>query len=359
MSSNATTPPTPNLVLDLLRLLRPVQWSKGVFVLVGPAYALATGGVPGAAGAAGADERVRVLTAALGAFVAFALASSGCYIVNDLKDRRLDALHPRKRFRPLAAGRVSVAVAAGLAVLCWLLAAASVAVMIPDAPGMPPGQTRWLLGAAVGAYVINVVLYSLGIKRLVVADTISLATGFVLRVLGGCAAAGVEPSSWLLNVTFFLSMFLALGKRLGERRTMGGGDQAALARGVQAKYTDELLRMGVVVTAVATLVSYSDYVQAQGFKYTLGFNLLWLTMLPATYGLLRCIVLVERGVYDDPTELAVHDRAFQLSGVAFAFLTAVVMLGSVGGYIKVKVKDPAPLGVPGGGNPPPGRTSNM
>jgi len=354
VSSDPSTTPSPGLFRDLVRLLRPVQWSKGVFVLVGPVYALATGGVADVGG----DERVRVLAAALGAFIAFALASSGCYIINDLKDRRLDALHPRKRHRPLAAGRVPVGLAVGLAVACWVLAAGCVAALVPDAPGMPAGQTRWLLGAALGAYVVNVTLYSLGIKRLVVADTISLASGFVLRVLGGCAAAGVEPSSWLLNVTFFLSMFLALGKRLGERRTMGGGEQAALARGVQAKYTDELLRMGVVVTAVATLVSYSDYVQAQGFKYTLGFNLLWLTMLPATYGLLRCIVLVERGVYDDPTELAVRDRAFQFSGLVFAVLTGVVMLGSIGGYIPVKAQDSAPIGMPGGENPRPGGTSS-
>lgn len=340
---------------DLIRLLRPVQWSKGVFVLVGPAYALATGGVSPTD-----DQPVRVVTAALGAFLAFALASSGCYIVNDLNDRHLDAAHPRKRHRPLAAGRVSPGLALGLALLCWIGAAGAIIALVPDAPGMPEGQTRWLLGAAALAYVINVIAYSLGIKRLVVADTISLAAGFVLRVLGGCAAAGVEPSSWLLNVTFFLSMFLALGKRLGERRTMGGGDQAALARGVQAKYTDELLRMGVVVTAVATLVSYSDYVQAQGAKYTLGFNLLWLTMLPATYGLLRCIVLVERGAYDDPTELAVRDRAFQASCLAFAVLTAAVMVGSATGAIPVKTRDP--VQIPGQNpaqNPGPAGTSNM
>src|SRR5690606_16191438 len=119
-------------------------------------------------------------------------------------------------------------------------------------------------------------------------DVISLASGFVLRVLGGCAAAMVVPSSWLLNCIFFLSMFLAFGKRLGERRTLGA--DAAAARGVQSVYTDDLLRMSVVVTAVATLITYAGYVQAHEEDYRRGFNLLWLTMLPATYGLLRCIV---------------------------------------------------------------------
>lgn len=163
--------------------------------------------------------------------------------------------------------------------------------------------------------------YSWLLKHVVIADVIGLSLGFVLRVLGGCAAAGVEPSTWLLNCTFFLAMFLAFGKRLGERRSLGSDEAAAAARAVQEAYTSDLLRMVVVVTAVATLLSYAGYVQAKETLYWQGFNLLWLTVLPATFGLLRCIVLLERGDFDDPTELALHDRAFQLAAGVFAFLT--------------------------------------
>src|SRR5207249_892042 len=98
-------------------------------------------------------------------------------------------------------------------------------------------------------------------------------------------------------------------------------------RGVHLKYTDELLRMAVVVTGVAALLTYADYVQAQASTYTIGFNILWLTILPATYGLLRAMVLIERGVYDDPTELAVRDRPFQAAAVGFAALTVGLLLG--------------------------------
>ena len=187
-----------------------------------------------------------------------------------------------------------------------------------------PQRTLWL-AACIALYILNTTLYSIRFKHAVVLDVISLAAGFVLRVLGGCAAVGVPPSPMLLNVTFFLSMFLAFGKRLGERRTMGDG--AASARAVQTAYTDELLRMAVVVTGVATLITYAGYVQDQGTKYEYGFNLLWLTMLPATYGLLRCIVLLERGRYDDPTELASQDRPLQAAALVFALITAAVMLG--------------------------------
>ena len=132
----------------------------------------------------------------------------------------------------------------------------------------------------------------------------------VASSMAGCAAVGIEPSVWLLNVTFFLSMFLAFGKRLGERRMLSGADsaahdpgRAALHRKVQAGYTDSLLQMAVVVTAVITLMTYALYVKEQGPRYVVGFNLLWLTMLPATYGLLRTIVKLEQGA-NGPIERA-------------------------------------------------------
>lgn len=310
-------------MLDYLAAARPHQWAKGVFVLIGPAYGIASRGLT----TIPRDEAQQIGTGALAAFLAFGFASSACYIVNDLLDRASDRQHPRKKNRPIASGRISPVAAKVFAFLLLVLAALSIFLV-------PAGLGRTLLAVCIGVYVVNVLAYSAFIKHMTVADTISLASGFVLRVLGGCAAAVVEPSAWLLNVTFFLSMFLALGKRLGERRTMG--DNAAHARGVQAKYTDDLLRMAVVVTGVATLLSYSDYVRGQSDRFTLGFNLLWLTMLPATYGLLRCILLVERGTYDDPTELAIRDRPFQLAGFGFAVITVAVMLAASLGWISPK-----------------------
>ena len=123
------------------------------------------------------------------------------------------------------------------------------------------------------------------------------------------------------------------------------GPDAAIARGVQASYTDELLRMAVVVTAVATLLTYAAYVQAHEVDYAHSvppfdpaakFNFLWFTMVPATYALLRSIVLLERGTYDDPTELAVKDRPMQAAVVLFGVLSV--------GVIAWKAWAPASLG---------------
>jgi decaprenyl-phosphate phosphoribosyltransferase len=311
--------PSPRpLALSLLKLARPTQWAKGAFVLVGPVYGLK----------AGLFTRPDLALAALGAFLAFGFASSACYIVNDIMDRDADRAHPRKRRRPIASGAVSLPLAYGFATA--LLGAAALSMLL-----VSPVWRPWLL-AAVFLYILNVTLYTLRFKHAVILDVISLAAGFVLRVLGGCAAVGVEPSSWLLNCTFFLSMFLAFGKRLGERQTMGAG--AASTRGVQALYTTDLLRMAVVVTAVASLLTYAGYVQSQAEHYTTfiagaadhgarwGFNLLWLTVLPATYGLLRSMVLVEGGRFDDPTELAAKDRPFQAALLVFGVVTLALIV---------------------------------
>ncbi|MEM8836390.1 MAG: UbiA family prenyltransferase [Planctomycetota bacterium] len=304
---------------SLLKLARPAQWSKSAFVLIGPFYALRSFTPEQLAAGAWVD----VLLPALVAAIAFAAASSGCYVINDLADRVADRSHPRKRKRPIAAGHVSPGLARVYAAALFAIAGGCVF--------LAPAGTRPWLGLALGIYIANVMVYSAFLKHYTIADVISLSMGFVLRVMGGCAAAAVEPSSWLLNVVFFLSMFLAFGKRLGERKTLAGAPGASDAsravahRRVQAKYTDVMLQMTVVVTAGATLLTYALYVQSEATGYVLGFNLMWLTVIPATYGLLRCIVVLERGLYDDPTELAVHDWPFQLAGIAFVGLTVGVM----------------------------------
>ncbi len=291
----------------LVRLARPQQWTKSAFVLIGPVYRWADG------------YEVPWVSVA-GAVLAFSLASSACYVVNDILDRDADRAHPRKRHRPIASGAVGIGAARVWAGMLFIAAAA--ALTLVPLGGASMQDLAWA-GGALGIYAANTLGYSLVMKRAVVLDVVSLAAGFVLRVLGGCAAAGVQPSSWLLNCSFFIAMFLAFGKRLGERRTSG---DAAAVRSVQSAYTDELLRMSVVVTAVAALVSYAFYVQEHEEKFQMGFNLLWLTILPATYGLLRCIVLMERGEYDDPTELAARDRPFQASVLLFAMITVGLVL---------------------------------
>jgi 4-hydroxybenzoate polyprenyltransferase len=302
--------------MPLLRLLRPWQWVKSLFVLLGPLYGLRDM-LPA--------SRPAALHNALLAAAVFALASSACYVFNDLRDARTDKAHPRKAKRPIPSGAVSPGLATVVMVLCWL-AAGGVALFLPEA-------LRPQVLIVVSLYVLNVVAYSLYFKHAVIADVVSLSLGFVLRVVGGCFAAGISPTTWLLNCTLFVAMFLAFGKRLGERRTaQAQGYDAADARSVQGKYTDTLLRMAVVVTAVAALLSYAGYVQAREseFQFALGsvpagFNWMWLSIVPAAFVVLRAMVVLEKGVYDDPTEVALGDRPVQAGLLAFVALSGAVI----------------------------------
>jgi 4-hydroxybenzoate polyprenyltransferase len=315
-NSNPEGPATKlGLAWSLVRLARPHQWVKGVFVLVGPLYGLRD--LP-------KDSTPRAsLTAGFLTFAIFALASSACYVINDLADAAADRTHPRKRNRPIASGAVS----RGQAIVFALVLLGGCIGLL----GLLDGAVRLAVALIVAAYVANVWAYSIKLKHIVIADVMSLSLGFCLRMFAGCAAVAIAPTTWLLNCTLFLAMFLAFGKRLGERRTMG--DDAASARGVQAGYTDDLLRMAVGVTGVATLITYAGYVQFREVENThvippfhAGINVLWFTIIPATYALLRSIVLLERGTYDDPTELAAKDFPMQLAVGLFGVLT----LGALG-----------------------------
>jgi decaprenyl-phosphate phosphoribosyltransferase len=314
------------MLKHLIKLARPTQWSKSGFVLIGPLYAFADKNVAGITG----------LSGACWAAAAFALVASSCYAFNDVRDAEQDRAHPRKRKRPVASGAVpkNVAVVFGV-----VLAIAGFACLL----GVRPEFRLWT-GGTLAAYLLTTAAYSLWLKQRVIADVIGLAMGFVLRVLGGCAAVGIGPTTWLLTVTFFLSMFLAFGKRLGERRTMG--DSAASARSVQDAYSDDTLRLAVMATGVVTLVTYAFYVIAQDAKYTFhikhdaqaaapgfGFNLMWLTLLPVTYAMLRCVVLLEQGRFDDPTELATGDRPFQIAAAAFVLLAGLLMYAHSSGVL--------------------------
>ena len=305
----------PNAVRQFVKLARPTQWAKNVFVLLGPLYGMRDH----------PPDRQMALSALIAVGV-FSLASSAVYVVNDILDAEKDRNHPRKCRRPIASGAITPQAGWVYSAVLAVLAAALVLLL--------PAGVRAGVMAVTGLYVLNVCAYSVRLKHIVVMDVLSLSLGFVLRVVGGCVAVAIAPSTWLLNVTFFLAMFLAFGKRLGERRTLG--EAAGSARGVQQVYTDEILRMFVVVTAVATLITYAFYVQSRDAMSQVRLadlpwrvNVLWLTMLPATYAMARAIVLLERGTFDDPTEMAMHDRPTQLAALLFlAISVGTVVLSS-------------------------------
>src|SRR5436305_5375093 len=211
MSRTEARPPqpggAPSSVPAIVRLLRPRQWAKNVLVFAAP-------------GAAGVLDDPTQLGKTLVAFVAFCLAASGAYCLNDASDAEADRLHPKKRFRPVAAGAVSVTAARRLGV-GLLVAGTLVSLLVGN----------FYLLAAVGAYLAVTTSYTIWLKHIAVIDLAAVASGFIIRALAGAAATRVAVSDWFLIVASFGSLFLVHGKRSAEfdEADDGGPNRAGLA----------------------------------------------------------------------------------------------------------------------------------
>jgi 4-hydroxybenzoate polyprenyltransferase len=223
--------------LDLLRLLRPNQWTKNAVVLA--AFFFAFG-----------DQTQHISFPLVGravlAALLFCVVSSGVYIINDIRDYRLDQLHPVKRLRPIAADRVARPLAAGLAVA--LLVAGGL-----GAWALAPGFAWVLVG-----YAALQLLYTAVLKQVPLVDIMVIAIGFVLRAMAGAVVLAVPISPWLLLCAFLLASFLALCKRRHERLLLEAG-AAGEHRPNLAQYNRHLLDQLIAMVGGATIVSYSLY----------------------------------------------------------------------------------------------------
>jgi decaprenyl-phosphate phosphoribosyltransferase len=209
---------------------RPRQWPKNLLVVAAPL----AGGVVG---------QPAVLARTVVAGAAFLLASAAVYAVNDVADAERDRAHPVKRSRPVAAGELPARHALALAVGCTVLAlAAGLAIGAP------------LLSAAVAGYLAISFLYSLGLKHVPGVEAVLVASGFLLRVLGGAAAARVAPSGWFLLVCSSGALGVALAKRYTERVTLGA--EAMRHRPVLRSYSAPVLRLSQLAAAALMTACY-------------------------------------------------------------------------------------------------------
>jgi decaprenyl-phosphate phosphoribosyltransferase len=283
-------------LLAALVTLRPKQWIKNLLVIA----------AAGAAGALGRDDvplRVGL------AFVAFCLLASGIYAINDVRDAEEDRLHPRKRFRPVAAGELGPGAATGLGLV---LIIAGIALCF----GIRP------LLAAVGAgYVALSLSYTLVWRHLLVFDIFAIAGGFVLRAIAGGVAAPVTLSLWFVLVVTGGAVFVAAGKRHAElRRTVATGAVIG-RRKVLEGYTELRLRVILIASAVLAVAAYA--VWASKLPDVQGVPWRPLTIVPFAAGVLRYGVLVSAGNGESPEELLLRDRVLQAAGAAWLVLFAL------------------------------------
>jgi len=209
---------------------RPRQWPKNLLVFAAPV----------AGDTFGRPNGFWYALVAMGAFIA---ASSAVYLINDIVDAERDRAHPYKRFRPVASGQLPASRAVVLAALLAIVALGS---------GLVIGEP--MLALVVAAYLVISFLYSAGLKHVPVVELACVASGFVLRVVGGAAATRVPPSGWFLLVCSLGALMVAIAKRYTELTVLGA--DAAKHRPAMRGYSAPVLRLAQRATSAIMVTSY-------------------------------------------------------------------------------------------------------
>ena len=295
MAKKSTLPRkrTRPVALALLFLLRPLEWSKGVFVLF-PALFY--------------DISLVVQDSALwgdllATFILFCLVSSSIYVFNDLLDIEQDRKHPTKRrTRPLASGEVSKS-------LAWSVFVVLSSVSFLLAFALVPSVFPLILG-----YWLLMLVYSVKMKHWVIVDLFVIALGFCLRVEAGAAALSAPVSKWMLATTLCLALFLAASKRRQETLA-----NKARARQVLSVYSVPLIERYMAMSAVCTLMFYSIF--ATEIRPQLGYTIPFVL-----FGFFRYLLLIDRvSDKDSPTDLLFSDRALLACVLGWGILSMVLL----------------------------------
>lgn len=280
-------------LLDYIKLLRPQQWYKNLVVFLPIIFV-------------GEFFKFNLLLDTLIGFFALCFVSSTNYIINDMIDRKKDRLHPEKQSRPLASGSVSIIEAIFLAATLFV---ASVLISLSFSPAF-----TW----SIFALLITTMLYSLIFKHEAFADILFIGVNFVIRAVSGTFIINVSISPWLVLCTFFLALFLAVGKRGSDLVLLG--EDAAQSRQSLAHYTKEGVNALMILTTALLIVSYSLYSFLSDKKGLL------LTLPFALYVIFRYFSLVYSGSeIARKTELVFKDPKLLIGGFLWALAAFLVL----------------------------------
>jgi 4-hydroxybenzoate polyprenyltransferase len=274
---------------------RPKEWIKNVFVFAGLLFS-------------GKFNQSHEVVEAFITFVAFCLISSAGYFVNDLIDVELDRKHPKKRFRPLAAGELSEGAAKAIAP-----ALAIVAVAIAF-------TVNWQVGLMAVGYGVAQMAYSLGLKQIVIIDVMTLAGLFILRVAAGASAVEAHASEWLILCTGMLAAFLGFTKRRQE--AVSELHEGTSTRPVLEHYSLPFLDQMVSLVTTGTVISYSIYT----VNSPLIGSRMMLTIPPVVYGIFRYLYLIyDRSDDRSMAQIVAGDRGIQAAGASYAVIAFLLL----------------------------------
>ncbi|MDI6857628.1 MAG: decaprenyl-phosphate phosphoribosyltransferase [Dehalococcoidia bacterium] len=296
-------------VLSFARYLivstRPRQWTKNLLVYmamlfsVGQAWHLSD-----------VNSWLPLLGRTTATFLLFCLVCSAEYLVNDIRDRETDLLHPRKRLRPIASGKLSVQTAATAALALGVVGIAGSFAL------------SWQVGAVVTGYTAMTFAYSYNLKHVVLLDLMLIAAGFVLRAMAGALVIDVPISPWLYAVTALGALFLAINKRRAELALLK--EDANQHRPILDEYTPHLLdQMASIVTA-STLVAYGLYTfTAENLPEN---HSMMLTTPFVLYGIFRYLYLVHvRGEGGSPEEVLLKDWPLIVDILLWVAVSAAIL----------------------------------
>lgn len=271
---------------EILKLLRPKDWAKNLFLFI-PAFF------------AGKIFDLPTLWIVTGGFFAFSFLASSIYIINDYRDIEDDRKHPLKSKRPLASGKVSKKLALLLAVLLFL-GGAILAYLLDNS-----GKFLFLSGVY---YLLNIG-YSFGLKNISILDIIIVAAGFVLRVKGGAVLGNITTTEWLIIMTFLLALFMAIGKRRDDVRLKlsTGNDMRQSIKG----YTLEFLNILLGLVCAIIIVAYINYTVSGALYKEFGHRLYY-TSIFVIAGVFRYlqIIFIDNNS-GSPTDILYKDRFIQ------------------------------------------------
>jgi len=275
---------------------RPQEWIKNLFVFAGLLFS------------GKFNQPHEVLEATL-TFVSFCLISSAGYYVNDLVDVELDRKHPKKRFRPLAAGELSEGAAKTIAPALAVFAI-----------GLAFATVNWQVGLMVVGYGAAQLAYSLGLKQIVIVDVMTLAGLFILRVAAGANAVEAHASEWLILCTGMIAMFLGFTKRRQE--AVSELHQGASSRPVLEHYSLPFLDQMVSLVTTGTVISYAIYT----VNSPLIGSRMMLTIPPVIYGIFRYLYLIyDRSDDRSIAAMVSEDKGMIAAGASFVAIAFLLL----------------------------------
>lgn len=273
--------------------MRLEQWYKNFVIFVGIVFSLNL-------------TNVWMLSRIIPAFGVFCILSSSVYLINDIHDAEKDQLHPKKKNRPIASGRMTNSFAMSLAVLFSIVSLASAFIL---------GSLFFVVCLI---YLAQNFLYTFWLRDFAIIDVTVVSTGFVWRAIAGTVVIGVETSPWLIICSFLLAFFLALLKRYSEMDVV---EQAEEHRATLGSYSKQLIDTFLNITTASLLVAYMIYTFESKYAYMMA------TIPFAFIGIFRYLLLAREGADNENPPFIFRDRITQVNLLLWVLTSMVAIYG--------------------------------